>query len=231
MQEAKRRWGSLDILHNNVGVSLAGGDAELLEITEEAFDNICRINLRGTVFACKHALAIMREQRSGAIVNISSSAATESHPYVAYKATKAGVLALTEQLAIQNAPFGIRVNSILPGLICDADGGRYASAHLEPDRVSRCWPNAWPRCRLGRQGAPGTSRTRRFSSRRTKRISSPACLYWSMEAASSTASELVNKGNVSAHPKNLSADCAQSASWPSFHRLLTRSSTRLNPSG
>ena len=117
MQEAKRRWGSLDILHNNVGVSLAGGDADLLEITEEAFDNICRINLRGTVFACKHAVAIMREQRSGAIVNISSSAATGKYPYVAYKATKAGVLALTEQLALQNAPFGIRVNCILPGLI------------------------------------------------------------------------------------------------------------------
>src|SRR5688500_3564270 len=75
MQEAKRRWGSLDILHNNVGVSLAGGDAVLVDISEEAFDNICRINLPGTAFACKHALPIMREQRSGAIVNISSYAA------------------------------------------------------------------------------------------------------------------------------------------------------------
>lgn len=117
MQEAHRRWGSLDVLHNNVGVSLAGGDAELLDITEEAFDNICRINLRGTVFACKHAMAIMREQRSGAIINIASSAATGKYPYVAYKATKAGVVALTEQLALQFAPFGIRVNCILPGLI------------------------------------------------------------------------------------------------------------------
>jgi NAD(P)-dependent dehydrogenase (short-subunit alcohol dehydrogenase family) len=130
MQEAKRRWGSLDILHNNVGVSLAGGDADLLEITEEAFDNICRINLRGTVFACKHAVAIMREQRSGAIVNISSSAATGKYPYVAYKATKAGVLALTEQLALQNAPFGIRVNCILPGLI---------STPMAVDTRARTW--------------------------------------------------------------------------------------------
>ena len=117
MQEAKSRWGSLDILHNNVGVSLAGGDAELLEITEEAFDNICRINLRGTAFACKHALPIMREQRSGAIVNIASYAAIGNHPYVAYKVSKAGVVALTEQLAIQNASYNIRVNSILPGRI------------------------------------------------------------------------------------------------------------------
>jgi NAD(P)-dependent dehydrogenase (short-subunit alcohol dehydrogenase family) len=130
MQEAKRRWGSVDLLHNNVGVSLAGGDAELLDITEEAFDNICRINLRGTVFACKQAIAIMREQRSGAIVNISSSAAVGKYPYVAYKATKAGVLALTEQLALQNAPFGIRVNCILPGLI---------STPMAVDTRARTW--------------------------------------------------------------------------------------------
>jgi len=117
MNEAQRRWGSLDILHNNVGVGLAGGDAELTEITEEAFDNIYRINLRGTAFACKHALVIMRKQRSGAIVNISSAAAVGRYPYAAYKATKAAVVALSEQLALQNAPYGIRVNCVLPGLI------------------------------------------------------------------------------------------------------------------
>jgi len=117
MKEARTRWGSLDILHNNVGVSLAGGDADLLDITEEAFDNVCRINLRGTVFACKHAIAIMREQRSGAIVNVSSAAAVGRYPYVAYKASKAGVIAFSEQLALQNAPFNIRVNAVLPGLI------------------------------------------------------------------------------------------------------------------
>ncbi|TPQ40931.1 SDR family NAD(P)-dependent oxidoreductase [Cupriavidus pinatubonensis] len=117
MQEAVQRWGSLDVLHNNVGVSIAGGDRDLMDITEEGFDNICRINLRGTVFACKHAVAIMREQGRGAIVNVSSSAAVGKYPYVAYKASKAGVVAFTEQLALQNAPFGIRANCVLPGLI------------------------------------------------------------------------------------------------------------------
>ena len=130
MKEAQQRWGSLDILHNNVGVSLAGGDAELLEITEEAFDNIYRINLRGTVFACKHAVAIMRGQRSGAIVNVSSAAAVGKYPYVAYKATKAGVVAFTQQLALQNAPFGLRVNCILPGLI---------STPMAVDTRARTW--------------------------------------------------------------------------------------------
>ncbi len=117
MQEARKRWGSLDVLYNNVGVSLGGGDAQLQDITEEAFDNIYRINLRGTAFACKQAVRIMREQRSGAIVNMASAAAVENFPYAAYKATKAAVIAMTQQLAIQNAPYGIRANCIMPGLI------------------------------------------------------------------------------------------------------------------
>jgi len=75
MEEAMRRWGRIDILHNNVGVSVAGGDKPLLELTEEAFDRVCAINLRGTIMACKHAIPIMRTQRAGVIVNISSVAA------------------------------------------------------------------------------------------------------------------------------------------------------------
>lgn len=117
LAEATQKWGSLDVLHNNVGVSIAGGDADLLDITEENFDNVCRINLRGTVFACKHAVAIMRKQGGGAIVNVSSAAAVGKYPYVAYKAAKAGVVAFTEQLALQNAQYGIRANCVLPGLI------------------------------------------------------------------------------------------------------------------
>ena len=115
--EAQKRWGRIDILHNNVGVSIAGGDAPPTEITEEAFDRIATINLRGTIMAVKHVLPVMRQQRSGAIINISSVAALESYPYVAYKATKAGMIAFTQQVAIQNAQYGIRSNVILPGLM------------------------------------------------------------------------------------------------------------------
>lgn len=115
--EAHRRWGRVDILHNNVGLSVAGGDAPPTEITEEAFDRIVAINLRGTVMACKHVLPIMRAQQSGVIINISSAAAIENYPGVAYKATKAAIIAYTKQLAIQNASYGIRANAILPGLL------------------------------------------------------------------------------------------------------------------
>jgi NAD(P)-dependent dehydrogenase (short-subunit alcohol dehydrogenase family) len=118
LQEAARRWGRLDILHNNVGVSVGGGDKPLDELTEEAYDRVSAINLRGTIMACKHAVPIMRRQGSGAIVNISSVAAWENtYPLVTYKVTKAGMVAFTQQLALQNAPYGIRVNCILPGLM------------------------------------------------------------------------------------------------------------------
>ena len=115
--DAKRRFGRIDVLHYNVGLSLAGGDAGVLDITEEAFDRVTAINLRGAVMACKHVLPVMRAQRSGVILMISSLAAWEVYPYVAYKATKAAMIAFTQQMAIQNAEYGIRANVILPGLM------------------------------------------------------------------------------------------------------------------
>jgi NAD(P)-dependent dehydrogenase (short-subunit alcohol dehydrogenase family) len=117
VQDAFARWGRIDILHNNVGVSLSGGDAELLQLSEEAFDRCVAINLRSCVFAAKHVIPIMRQQKSGAIINISSMAAITTYPYVAYKATKTAMIAFTEQLAYQNAEHGIRANVILPGLM------------------------------------------------------------------------------------------------------------------
>ncbi|MFC7475045.1 SDR family NAD(P)-dependent oxidoreductase [Dankookia sp. GCM10030260] len=115
--EGVRLWGKVDILHYNVGMSLAGGDAAPTEITEEAFDRVTAVNLRGFVMAVKHVLPVMRRQDGGVILSISSAAAVESYPYVAYKTTKAAMLAFTEQVANQNAGHGIRCNTILPGLM------------------------------------------------------------------------------------------------------------------
>src|ERR1700736_1384138 len=114
--DAQARWGRVDILHNNVGVSLSGGDAELLDITEEALDRCVAINLKSCIFAARQVIPIMRLQQSGAIINISSMAAITTYPYGAYKATKAAMIAFTEQLAYQNAHYGIRANVTLPGL-------------------------------------------------------------------------------------------------------------------
>lgn len=117
LQEAVSRFGRIDILHYNVGVSVSGGDADATSITEQAFDRICAINLRGCVMAGKHVLPIMREQGSGVILNISSVSAWQRYPWVAYKASKAAMIAYTQQIAIENASYGIRANAILPGLL------------------------------------------------------------------------------------------------------------------
>ena len=112
-----QRYGSVDILHNNVGASLALGDAPATDLSVEAWDRIFAVNLRGMWLASKHAIPVMREQGGGSIVNISSMAARSNYPLVGYKTTKVAVIGLTEHLAGQHADAGVRVNVILPGLM------------------------------------------------------------------------------------------------------------------
>ena len=113
---AVERCGRLDILHNNVGASLALGDAAAADLTEEAFVRSFDVNLKSTWLTCKHALPALRAT-AGSIVNISSMAARNAYPLVGYKTMKAAVVALTENLAAANAEYGVRANAILPGLM------------------------------------------------------------------------------------------------------------------
>ena len=108
-------YGRIDVLHNNVGIG--SGDAGPTHLTEQAWQQIFDVNLKGMFLTCKHVLPVMREQRAGSIVNISSIAAICSVGMLAYKTSKAGVNALTHSLALGNARYGIRVNAIMPGLM------------------------------------------------------------------------------------------------------------------
>jgi NAD(P)-dependent dehydrogenase (short-subunit alcohol dehydrogenase family) len=114
--EVAQTYGRLDILHNNVGASIALGDANATDLTVEAFQRSFDVNLKGMWLTCKHALPHLREAE-GSIVNISSMAALGAYPLVGYKTMKAAVVALTHNLAAANAEYGLRVNSILPGLM------------------------------------------------------------------------------------------------------------------
>jgi NAD(P)-dependent dehydrogenase (short-subunit alcohol dehydrogenase family) len=111
------RFSTIDILHNNVGASIALGDASADLMTVDAFDRSFAVNFKSAWLAAKHALPIMRRQTSSSIVNISSLAAWEAYPLVGYKTMKAALLALTQNLAAANARYGVRVNAILPGLM------------------------------------------------------------------------------------------------------------------
>ena len=110
------RFGRIDVLHNNVGIG--AGDASVQHIEMDAFERIFKVNLEGPLMTSKHALPVMREQRAGAIINVSSIASIAAATnMVAYKTSKAALNALTHTLAMANARYGIRVNAILPGLI------------------------------------------------------------------------------------------------------------------
>lgn len=116
IQSTVDAYGRLDILHNNVGIGTGDGYAD--SVSEEVWDRILDVNLRGMFFTCKHALGIMRKQQSGSIVNVSSAAAVAAAPMLtAYKTSKAGVNAFTQAVAMGNAKYGIRANVVMPGLI------------------------------------------------------------------------------------------------------------------
>jgi NAD(P)-dependent dehydrogenase (short-subunit alcohol dehydrogenase family) len=109
-------YGRIDILHNNVGVG--AGDGPPHHLTDEAFDRIMNVNLRAMWRTCRSAVPELRRSDHAAIVNISSLAAVAAAGNLtAYKLSKAGVNALTQNLAITNARHGVRVNAIMPGFI------------------------------------------------------------------------------------------------------------------
>lgn len=108
-------YGRIDVLHNNIGIG--AGDDEVANLRAEAWDNILTVNLKSAFLACKHVLPVMRRQENGVIINISSVAAISQIPATTYKVSKAGLNALTQNIAIANAKYGIRANAIMPGLM------------------------------------------------------------------------------------------------------------------
>jgi 3-oxoacyl-[acyl-carrier protein] reductase len=108
-------FGALDIMVNNAGITR---DATLRTMTEDQFDQVINVHLKGTWQGTRKAAAIMRERKSGAIVNMSSiSGKTGAVGQTNYSAAKAGIVGLTKAAAKELAHHGVRVNAIQPGLI------------------------------------------------------------------------------------------------------------------
>jgi NAD(P)-dependent dehydrogenase (short-subunit alcohol dehydrogenase family) len=103
----------LDILVNN-----AGGGGAILDIADqrdEAIEDVIALNLTGAIFGCTRAAAIMRKQRSGTIINISSVCSVQAWGgWGVYGAAKAGLDQLTKHLYVELRPFGVRVSSLMP---------------------------------------------------------------------------------------------------------------------
>ena len=110
-----QRYGRIDILHNNVGRS--EGDKETVSLDADIWDNLMTTNIKGMFMTCKYVLPVMRKQKRGNIVNISSTASIGICDTVTYKTSKGAVNTMTQHMAMENGPYGIRVNAILPGLM------------------------------------------------------------------------------------------------------------------
>ena len=109
-----KSYGRIDILVNVVGGSAPGGPAEM---SEETWNAQLDFNLTSVFLGCKHVIPVMERQGGGAIVNIASTSGIRftGSPQVGYAATKAGVIQLSRVVAVQYAPKGIRVNTVVPG--------------------------------------------------------------------------------------------------------------------
>ena len=115
MDEAAAGLGGLDVLINNAGVTV---ERPFQETTEENFNLMFDLNVRGYYFCAQQALSHMLARGGGSIVNISSVHGYAGYPsHVAYAGTKGAVNALTRTLAVELAPLHVRVNTIGPGLI------------------------------------------------------------------------------------------------------------------
>lgn len=114
VQAAVERYGRLDILDNNVGISVR---ADVLEVTEEQWDKVMAVNVKSIVLAAKYAIPEMKKAGGGSIINISSVAGLRANQSTPYTTSKAAIVGLTRSMAGDHGRDGIRVNCILPGLI------------------------------------------------------------------------------------------------------------------
>jgi len=142
--------GRIDILHNNVGIG--AGDGPPHRLADDAYDRIMNVNLRAMWRTCRAAVLELRRSEHGAIVNISSLAAIgAAGALTAYKLSKAGVNALTQNLALTNAKYGLRVNAIMPGFI-DTPMAVDAAARLADQDRAELAARRGSIVPLGRQG-------------------------------------------------------------------------------
>lgn len=136
-------FGSLDVMVNNAGITR---DATMRKMTVDDFDTVVAVHLRGAWLGTRAASLVMREQKRGAIVNISSiSGKVGMVGQTNYSAAKAGIVGLTKAAAKELAHLGVRVNAVQPGLIATA-----MTEALRPD----VWESKLAEIPMGRAGTP-----------------------------------------------------------------------------
>ncbi|MEX2519599.1 MAG: glucose 1-dehydrogenase [Paracoccaceae bacterium] len=144
------RYGQIDVLHYNVGIEAFG---ELIDVTDESWDRVFSINLRGAMAAARAVAPHMIERKTGSIINVSSIASLKWSPmqFLSYNVSKAALNRMTKVIARQYAPSNVRCNVILPGLI---DSPHAAALFKTEGEWLKAREARAARCPMGRQGEP-----------------------------------------------------------------------------
>ncbi len=149
LAELAEEWlGGLDILVNSAGIYV---EEPIASMTEEIFDRVMAVNVKGTYFMCRHAVPKLRKNQGAAIVNVSSDAGLHgNYGCTAYSASKGAVTLFTRSLALELASFGIRVNCVCPGDIMTPLTERQLAAGISREEALREMASVYPLGRIGR---------------------------------------------------------------------------------
>ena len=153
VETAVREFGGLHVLFNNAGI-FPDGDGSPVETSEEVWERVMNVNLKGVFLGCKHGIPAMLDSGGGSIINTASFVAVvgAATSQIAYTASKGGVLAMTREIAVEYARQGIRANALCPGpvntpllaeFLADPEVRARRMVHIpmgrlaEPDEVAR----------------------------------------------------------------------------------------------
>jgi NAD(P)-dependent dehydrogenase (short-subunit alcohol dehydrogenase family) len=144
-----QKYGKVNVLYNNAGIHLPKEDSMIVELTEEVWDKVIGVNLKGTYLCCKYVIPELIKCGGGSIINVSSIAGLVASESPAYCASKGGIIALTRAIAREYGSKNIRVNAICPGQV-------YTRMAIDGQEARAQRPAQFPYgpCLLGRAGEP-----------------------------------------------------------------------------
>lgn len=134
VQATKEYYGQIDVFLNNAGVN--GKTEELVDITKENIESVFAVNVFGVFYGLKHVLAVMKEQKSGSVINMGSIGSWIGSPSMSpYVASKHAVVGITKSAALEAAEYGVRVNAISPHAV-ETEMMRRIEANRNPEEAA-----------------------------------------------------------------------------------------------
>jgi len=148
VKEVTKRFGRIDILVNNAGIYYQG---DVIETTEEEWDRVMAVNLKGMYLCCHYAIPVMLKGNGGIVINVASEAGLVGIAgQTAYNVSKAGVISLTKSMAVDFARKGVRVNAVCPGTTETPLVKNALEKSEDPEKARRKLEECRPLNRLGR---------------------------------------------------------------------------------